>query len=150
MLLALTSLFRVSEIAFIDFKSIVFSGLVVKFELGRLRKSQRKGSLEVFSLNRLNSSPLICPVSCLERLRSPHPHIGASTIGRWINLLLSEAGVDATIYSAHSTRDLSIESILWTGSWASESVFSRHYNRLINKEAFGTFILDGEAIRDEL
>lgn len=180
MLLALTSLFRVSEIAAIDFKSIVFSGPVVKFALGRLRKSHRKGCLQVSSLNRLNSSPLICPVSCLERyifvtrdfrnestnsslilgLRSPHPPIGASTIGRWIKLLSSEAGVDTTIYSAHSTRGasaskamsagLSIESILRTGSWASESVFSRHYNRPINKEAFGEVILDGEANRDEL
>ena len=63
MLLALTSLFRVSEIAAIDFKSIVFSGPVVKFSLSRLRKSQRKGSLQVFSLNHLNSLPLICLVS---------------------------------------------------------------------------------------
>jgi hypothetical protein len=64
-------------------------------------------------------------------LRSPHPPIGAFTIGRWINLLLSEAGVDTTTYSAHSTRGasaskavsagLSIDSILKTGSWAAES-----------------------------
>ena len=93
-------------------------------------------------------------------LRSPHPPIGASTIGRWIKLLLSEAGVDTTIYSAHSTRGasatkavsagLSIESILRTGSWASESVFSRHYNRPINKEAFGEVILAGETNGNEL
>jgi hypothetical protein len=175
MLLALTSLFRVSEIAAIDFKSIVFSWPVVKFALSRLRKSQRKGSLQVFSLNNLGSSLLNCPVSCLERyifvtselrkesensslilgLRSPHPPIGASTIGRWIKLLLSEAGVDTTTYSAHSTRGasaskavsagLSIDSILKTGSWASESVFSKHYNRPRNKDAFGEAILAGEA-----
>jgi hypothetical protein len=180
MLLALTSLFRVSEIAAIDFKSIVFSGPVVKFALSRLRKSQRKGSLQVFSLNRIGSSLLNCPVSCLERyifvtsefrkesansslilgLRSPHPPIGASTIGRWIKLLLSEAGVDTTTYSAHSTRGasaskavsagLSIDSILKTGSWASESVFSKHYNRPINKDTFGMVILAGEANEDVL
>ena len=180
MLLALTSLFRVSEIAAIDFKSIVFSGPVVKFSLSRLRKSQRKGSLQVFSLNRLISSPLICPISCLERyisvtrdfrkestnsslilgLRSPHPPIGASTIGRWIKLLLSDAGVDTALYSAHSTRGasaskaisagISIESILRTGSWASECVFSRHYNRPINKETFGEVILARESNGNEL
>ena len=174
MLLALTSLFRVSEIVAIDFRSIAFSGPVVKFALSRLRKSQHKGSLQVFSLNRLNSSPLICPVSCLKRyifvtrdfrnestnsglilgLRSPHPPIRASIIGRWIKLLLSETGVDTTIYSAHSTRGasaskamgagISIESILRTGSWASECVFSRHYNRPINEETFGEVTFAGE------
>jgi hypothetical protein len=50
MLLAFTSLFRVSDIAAIDFKSIVFSGPVAKFALNRLRKSQRRGALQVFFL----------------------------------------------------------------------------------------------------
>jgi hypothetical protein len=69
-------------------------------------------------------------------LRSPHPPFGASTNGRWTKLLLSEEGVDTTTYSAHSTRGASaskavsagllIDSILKTGSWASESVFFRH------------------------
>jgi hypothetical protein len=40
---------------------------------------------------------------------------------------------------------LSIDSILKTGSWASESVFSKHYNRPINKDSFGEVILAGEA-----
>ena len=67
--------------------------------------------------------------------------------------MLSDAGVDTTIYSAHSTRGasaskavsvgLSIEAILKTGSWASESVFSKHYNRPINREALGDSILTG-------
>ena len=74
--------------------------------------------------------------------------------------MLSDAGVDTTIYSAHSTRGasaskavsagLSIEAILKTGSWASESVFSKHYNRPINREAFGDSILTGQASGDGL
>jgi hypothetical protein len=45
---------------------------------------------------------------------------------------------------------LSIDSILKTGSWASESVFSKHYNRPINKDTFGMVILAGEANEDVL
>ena len=81
-------------------------------------------------------------------------------MGHWIKLLLSEAGVDTTIYSTHSTRGasalkamgagISIESILWTGSWTSEGVFSRHYNRPINKETFGEVILARESNGNEL
>ena len=74
--------------------------------------------------------------------------------------MLSDAGVDTTIYSAHSPRGasaskavsvgLSIEAILKTGSWASESVFSKHYNRPINREAFNDSILTGQASGDGL
>ena len=93
-------------------------------------------------------------------LNSPHPPIGASTIGRWIKFGLSEAGIDTSVYSAHSTREasaskavrasLSIESILRTGSWSSESVFSKHYNRPINRESFREVILAEEANGVEL
>ncbi|KZR99615.1 Uncharacterized protein APZ42_004448, partial [Daphnia magna] len=102
MLLALTSLSRISEITAVDFRSIILSGQVVKFYLNRLRKSQRKGALQVFSLNSLNPPSLICPVlglghylnvtknlratppsSFILSLKSPHPPVGTSSIGRW-------------------------------------------------------------------
>ena len=148
-------------------------GPVVKFALNRLRKSQRKGALQVFSLNRLNAPSTNCPVSCLQRyievtrdfrngpgpstlilgLKAPHSPIGASSVGHWIKLMLSDADVDTTIYSAYCTSGasaskavsvgLSIEAILKTGSWASESVFSKHYNHPINREALGDSILTG-------
>lgn len=69
-LLALTSFFRVSDIASIDVSSIVFSGPALKFSLSKLRKSQRPSSLgQVFSLKKLEVSSNICPVSCLEFYR---------------------------------------------------------------------------------
>jgi hypothetical protein len=174
-LLALTSLFRVSEIAAIDSESIVFSGPVVKFALLKLRKNQRKSNdIQSFSLCKLDPPSNLCPVLCLERyvnltrsfresrppsslilgIKSPHAPIGASSIARWIKSVLADAGVDTSVYSAHSTRGASaskakssglpIETILRTGSWATESVFSSHYNKRIVSENFQNAILGVE------
>ena len=172
-LLALTSLFRVSEIAAIDSESMVFSGPVVKFALLKLRKNQRKSKgIKSFSLKKLNPSSNLCPVLCLERyvsvtqsfrgsasnlilgIKSPHAPIGASSIARWIKSVLAEAGIDISVYSAHSTggaaaskvksSGLPIETILRTGSWATESVFSTHYNKSIVTENFQNVVLEVE------
>jgi hypothetical protein len=172
-LLALTSLFRVSEIAAIDSESMVFSGPVVKFALLKLRKNQRKSKgIKYFSLKKLNPSSNLCPVLCLERyvsvtqsfrgsasnlilgIKSPHAPIGASSTARWIKSVLAEAGIDISVYSAHSTRGaaaskakssgLPIETILRTGSWATESVFSTHYNKSIVTENFQNVVLEVE------
>ena len=167
--LALTSLFRVSEIASIDVSSIVFSGPAVKFSLSKLRKSQKPSSSgKVFFFKQLAVLTNICPVSCLKyyfdetfkfrrdnssnpilSFKSPHSPIGASSVGRWIKSFLGDAGVDTSIYSAHSTRGaasskpvvLSIDSILRSGSWSSESGFSKHYNRPVEKESVASLVL---------
>ncbi|KZS13077.1 Uncharacterized protein APZ42_021816 [Daphnia magna] len=125
----------------------------------------------IFSLTKLNPDSNLCSVLCLERyihvtkpfrngssphtlalsVVSPHAPVGASSIGRWIKGVLSDAGVDTTIYSAHSTSGASaskavnigrlIESILRTGGWASKCVFSKHYSRPISTETFGSRII---------
>jgi len=145
-----------------------------------MKKSQRRGALQVFSLNRLNPISPICPEGSLEQyilvtkdcrirsappslilgLNAPHLPIGASTVRRWIKCLLSDFGIDTSVYTAHSTRrasaskatsaGLSIESILRTGSWVSDSVFSKHYNHPINKETFGSIVLARETSEELL
>lgn len=172
-LLALTSLFRVSEIASIDFSSMVFSGPAVKFALSKLRKSQTPSSAgAIFSLKKLTVLSNVCPVSCLDHycketrkfrgnsnsnlmlsIKSPHAPIGASTVARWIKDFLGDAGIDTSIYSAHSTRGaaaskavaagLSVETILRSGNWSSESVFAKHYSRPIESESVASQVLGG-------
>ncbi len=171
MLLALTSLCRVSELASISRESIAFSSQGVKLSLTRPRKAQRQAALKVFNLKRLDPPTFTCPVVCLEAYvkasdvfrkndqsllflatRSPFRSVGASTIGRWIKTLLAEAGVDTSVYSAHSTRGasasraasagVSVENILRSGGWASESVFVRHYRREVDSgREFATAVL---------
>ncbi|KZR97350.1 Uncharacterized protein APZ42_007834, partial [Daphnia magna] len=157
-LLALATLLRCSELNSIQLDSVSFSATKVFFNLGVLRKSQRSGPLMRYSLDEWEN-PLICPVACLRsylertaNLRSslnnsgvfigsnkPHNPVTGSTIGRWIKDQLKEAGIDTSIFSAHSTRGAAasiaasagvpIQTILNQGHWASESTFSKFYRR---------------------
>jgi hypothetical protein len=157
-LLALSSLCRVSELASIDRYSVVFVNNQAKFSLQRPRKSQRNSSLQVITLEKLLPLPLACPVETLKDLtasdqlrqgekakslfiglRPPHSSVGASSVARWLKFILNDAGVDKSIYSAHSTRGASAsnavnsgvptEAILAAGNWNSESTFTRFYRR---------------------
>ncbi len=74
-------------------------------------------------------------IGCIQ----PHREATGSTIGRWIKSSLSKAGVDTSIFSAHSTRGaaaskafgcgLPVDSILKAANRASGSTFSRFYHR---------------------
>lgn len=159
-LLALATLMRVSELASISFQSLSFSELAASFSLLRLRKSQHSGPLQSFSLPIFPDSSC-CPVSCLRSYvsksgplraesclplfiatRKPFHSVSSSTLGRWIKSCLSAAGIDVSIFSAHSTRGaaaskaaaagVAVDSILRTASWASESTFARFYKRSIS------------------
>ncbi len=55
-LLALTFLCRISELAAIEFDSIAVSDSGVKFALSKSRKNQKTGALKSFTLSRLNQN----------------------------------------------------------------------------------------------
>ena len=109
-LLALATFLRVSEIASIDFSSVKQSDTRIVFSLSELRKWQRTGSLQSFSLKFLEDD-LICPArTILEYIRrtahvrgnctflfistvSPYKAVTSSTISHWIKESLSKSGV---------------------------------------------------------
>jgi integrase len=157
-LLALTTLLRVSEIASIARQSITFFGDKVTFSLSEPRKAQHDGALHSLTLQKYLAEPKLCPVSCLgyyiyltDAARNdtnsqlllmatirPFKPVTGSTVGRWIKCILTEAGVDP-IFSAHSTRGaaasraekngIPIDTILKTAHWAQESTFTKFYKR---------------------
>ncbi|KAI9550668.1 hypothetical protein GHT06_013482 [Daphnia sinensis] len=110
-LVALATLMRVSEIAAIGFKSVTFSQNGVKFSLDSLRKAQRSGPLQTFSLSGC-PDPKVCPVKTLKEY-----------IER-TNEFRTETNCAAASKAAVS--GLSIEAILRAGSWARESTFRSH------------------------
>ena len=70
----------------------------------------------------------------------PHGAVTASTIGRWIKIVLGEAGIDTSIFTAHSTRSAStskaaasvpVDTILATAGWKEESTFRKYYSRTV-------------------
>jgi hypothetical protein len=172
-LLAMTSLSRCADLASIRLQSVSFSGRGAAFSLDRPRKAQHAGPLHSLSIGAWSQNPAICPVFCLRQyidrtasLRNesnnnslfigstkPHKPVSSSTIGRWIKDQLKEAGIDTTVYSAHSVRGAAaskavnngvpIQSILNQGHWTSESTFARFYKRVIppNDKTVGSSIL---------
>ncbi|KZS06358.1 Uncharacterized protein APZ42_030221 [Daphnia magna] len=64
MLLALSSVSRVSEICAISFPSIQFSASAASFSLSRPKKAQKSGPLKSLSLPKFGG--LCCPVTCLQ------------------------------------------------------------------------------------
>lgn len=171
-LLSFATMLRVSELASIDRKSVIFSDNSVNFSLCKPRKSQRAGPLRSLTVKKLEDQS-IDPVHCLglyvhatDTLRSevnehrlfigsvkPHKPVTGSTIARWIKKQLEEAGVDTSTFSAHSTRGAAaskaatlgvpIQSILSAADWASESTFSRFYRREVAEPTVAELIMAG-------
>jgi integrase len=157
-LLALASLLRVSELAAIDFHSVIFSAHGVKFTLLKPRKAQHGGPLQSFSipfLSEANCRPVQALKAYVDRTVSirqtnikqlfvstiaPHSGVTGNTISRWIRSALDASGVDTSVFKAHSTRraaaskasalGISVDEILKAGHWKSESTFSRLYKRI--------------------
>ena len=85
--------------------------------------------------------------------KKPHERVTVQTIGRWIRYTLQEAGVDTSIYKAHSTRaaatsaanrkGVPITQILSAAGWANERTFRRFYNKPLEmKGQFARSVLD--------
>lgn len=68
----------------------------------------------------------------------PHSAVSSSTISRWLRTVLSDSGIDISVYKAHSTRGAStskvqqflpIKEIMSVAGWNNASTFSQFYGR---------------------
>ena len=81
----------------------------------------------------------------------PHKPVSSATIARWLREVLRLAGIDVSIFSAHSVRGASTSAaagagvttndILKAADWSSDSVFRRFYYRPVNDPTFGRSVL---------
>ena len=95
---------------------------------------------EVISENRL-----------LISFRKPHKPVCSASIARWIKTVLKLAGIDTTLFKAHSVRaastsaalrsGVSVRDIMSTADWSRESTFSRFYHKPSHKSIFGQTLL---------
>ncbi|EZA57491.1 hypothetical protein X777_02393 [Ooceraea biroi] len=93
-------------------------------------------------------------ISFFVSYRKPHNSVSSQTLGRWVKEILEAAGINVSIFSAHSTRHAStsyaarkginIDEICRTAGWSKTSqVFARFYNRpVIADPSFQAVILD--------
>lgn len=80
----------------------------------------------------------------------PHKAISENTISRWLRTVLCRAGIDITVFSAHSVRaattskakslNVPVDHILKTGGWSEKcSTFAIYYDKPIRKNENVTF-----------
>ena len=71
--------------------------------------------------------------------QKPYKGVSTDTIGRWAKTVLSQAGIDTAIFSAHSTRAASVsaakkkgvplETIMSTAGWSNAGTFKAYYDK---------------------
>ena len=76
--------------------------------------------------------------------KKPHAAVSKDTLARWINSVMSQAGVDIGQFKPHSTRAAStsaakrlgvpISDILRTAGWSKETTFQRFYNKPLTSQ----------------
>ena len=84
-------------------------------------------------------------------LIKPYKAVTSSTIARWLKSLLEAAGIDTSVFTAHSVRGASssvaanlgitTNDILRAADRSSESVFQRFYYKPTEDPSFGRAVL---------
>lgn len=171
MLLALLTGQRCQTLQALNISNMVLSEEKCVFYITELLKSSKPGRhLSAVELLPYPKDRQLCVVSHLnsyiERTASlrgeitqllisyqkPFKAVTTDTIARWLRTVLSNAGVDTSVYKAHSTRAAStsaakkagipIDLIMKAADWSSDSTFVKHYQRTVNKKNYSCELLD--------
>lgn len=158
-LLAICTGQRVQSLSLIDICNIKFGGDIVNILIPYEVKSSKPGAKQPCLLHpRYKNDLKICPVSVLESYldktkvlrgastklfisyESPFNQVCKQTLARWLKCVLENAGVDITLFGAHSFRHastskarqegVSIDYIYQNAGWVNNSkVFGKFYDR---------------------
>ncbi|KAJ8978475.1 hypothetical protein NQ317_006752 [Molorchus minor] len=149
-LLALATGERLQTISLIKCSNITFSESGATIRIPDIVKTSRPNFHQPnLSLPYFTRNPRLCVASCLKhyldttkRLRQtdcdflfltfnkPHGVASKQTLSRWVKNTLKEAGVDTTVFKAHSTRHASTSSALRKGG------FFRHNQKFGRMECY--------------
>lgn len=159
MLIALTTASRGSEIRALNPLCMSDKGDVVEFQLDRLTKSYKAGRPSIsVTLHAYKANQKLDVVACLRRYLSlsekfrlnkeqkqqlllsfikPYKPIVTCSVARWLKAVMSGAGIDTSVYKAHSTRSaatskaktlgISTEEIMQKANWSRASTFHKFY-----------------------
>lgn len=170
-LLALLTGQRLQTLAAMKVSNLVMNDKSVTFYIDSLLKTSKQSThIKPIQLTAYDSCTNICIVRCVKHYleitschRShdhlllsyikPHKAVCTETISRWIKSTLFEAGIDISVFGAHSTRSASVsagkrvgvplDSILQAGNWCSAKTFALFYNKpLISHQSFDKQLLD--------
>lgn len=113
---------RMQTLSKINVKNVEFQSNTIAIKIPDFIKTTRPGSKQpIIYLPFFRDKPSICPaqtlIAYLDRtkelrksdylfigLKKPHKAVCTQSLSRWIKRTLSECGIDARVFSAHSTR----------------------------------------------
>ena len=158
-LCALCSAGRSQTLGALSISNLVQHKESIQFIVTERLKTSRPGKPSVIVIfPSVPSKPHVCPMSTVSayitrncNLRNPtdfrlfisfvkpHRAVSSATISRWIKTVLSDAGIDISIFKAHSVRGAAtsaaynkgvpVENILKLANWSNESTSRRFYLR---------------------
>jgi hypothetical protein len=163
-LLALCTAHRVQTFSLIKLDNIKIGPSGVKIAISDIIKTSAAGKEQpVLVLPYFNENRNICPATVIQdyiektreirkssknlllTFKRPHKPATSQSISRWIKQVLGEAGVDVSVFGAHSTRHaatsaadasgVSIDTIRKTAGWTSGSqTFAKFYRRQLTDD----------------
>lgn len=171
MIMALVQACRASELAALDLKYRVYRPEGVAFSLATLTKKRKAGSPpKHMFFGAFPEDERLCAVACLKHYEGrtkehrkegtrlfisyvkPHAPISSQRISKWIKYILEDAGIDTSVFGAHSTRGaastaaasqgITTEEILKMADWSSDSTFKRFYYRPARDANFARQVLN--------
>ena len=171
MLLALTRPSRSMDLVNLDLRFRQFSPEGVTFQSAKLAKQSRQNKpLKEFFFPKFTENVKLCPVQTLQAYENctaskrcsnskqlfiavirPYKPVSSSTIARWLKTVLSSAGIDTSVFKAHSVRGaatsaasdagVTTNDILNAADWSNQSVFQKFYYRCQKNSSFGHAVL---------
>lgn len=162
-LMALSTACRSSELYHLDLKFMQISPNEIVFKIVQLTKTRKVGMEPVklifkeYENERLDVRKHIMQyLKITEPIRNgenkffliylnPRKPVRSCTIARWLKTVLGNAGIDTSIFKAHSTRGastskanklgLSVKQIMELANWKSANTFYTFYNKPIENES---------------
>lgn len=159
MLLALLSGQRIQSLHLLDKRNIQIDDHLVRIRIGDTLKHTRPGKHQNEFVFKKYQDRDLCIVDTLSAylnmtaplrgeetvlfisFHKPHKRVSKDTIARWIKLVLNQAGIDTSLFKAHSVRSaatstvakqgLCLTTILRTAGWSKDSTFRKFYDRPI-------------------
>ena len=179
MLRALTRPSRSADLSQLDLSRRVHKPDGVCFYPNVLAKQSRQGSqIANFFFPSFPGNPTLCPVMVLKAYEDktgpirgdetkllisfikPYRAVTSSSVARWLKSVLSAAGIDTEIFSAHSTRGASSSAaanvgittndILKAANWSSESAFQKFYYKPSDNLSYGRAVLSNSATNNTI
>ena len=101
---------------------------------------------------RVQSSTGLQPDQLFIGIMKPHTSVQACNIARWVKTVLKDAGINTSVFAAHSTRSAStsvamsggasLQEILSQADWSSSRTFHKYYFRPQPFSAFSSAVLE--------